>query len=219
MGNVKSFCCRDTVSEVDECDDRVRILGDNFGGPGEEFYDNSINSNFTNQDNLSNASLQIGNDGRNLEQSALDNIYKKMVANLIDVAPDDSMIIQPAEFMERQAKYQAKLAQIKTQLALKSSTNLNKQQQQQQINNTSSISGDSSTKNVGPRPNSSSSPTGLNTTPTSSVSTLISQGRIEYEPISAEDIQMINDISLRSAKAVQNVRIISDQPIVSHFRP
>lgn len=233
MGNVKSFCCRDTVSEEDECDDRVRIINDEFGGPGGEYYEDSIHTGISNQDNLSDSSLQIGNDGKQFEQSALDNIYKRMAANLIDVAPDDSMIIQQAEFVDRQQKYQAKLAQIKTQLALKSSTTLNRQQQQQQQqqiqhqnnlnnqtnNNTSSISGDSSTKNISLQANSSSSPTpGLNNS-SSSLGNILSQGRLEYEPISIEDIQFINEISLKSAKAVQNVRIISDQPIISHFRP
>ena len=43
--------------------------------------------------------------------------------------------------------------------------------------------------------------------------------RVEYEPISFDDIQLINEISERSVQAVRGLKVISQEQVITHFRP
>lgn len=180
MGNVKSFCCRDDASDDDDREERTGILNDHCCRSRDDIYHDSLNSDLSNQDNLSYGSINDGNDSKTLEQSALDRIYQRMVINLIDVAPGDSLVIQPAEFIERQKLYQAKLSQLKTPLPLKS--------------NDPSLGASSS-----------SSPSIVGTS--------------HQAHISVEEVQLINDISIKSEQAIKNLKIISGEPIITHFKP
>lgn len=232
MGNIKSFCCKDSASELDEQDDRARILPSNC----DEFYNNnSIGSARSNEDNLSYGSANSnGNGSKSMEQSVLDKIYQKMAANVIDVAPGDSMVIQQAEFLERQKAYQAKLSQFRSPMPLKLGS-------QHQIPKHVSNSFDTKLPTSSPSSTSTNSTflaTGHNTTcPTfSSTGTHLSPNTItmmnstnlnrlqekrsvEYEPISADEVQLIKDISTKSAQAIKSLKINSNEQVVTVFRP
>lgn len=171
MGNVKSFCCKDSASDVDDREEQTRILGDNC----DDIYNDSTTSALSCQDSVSYGSTDNGN--KTMEQSALDKIYQKMAANVIDVAPGESIIIQQAEFNERQKAYQAKLNQIRVPLPLK-------------LNNCVAKHGSHDERVV-----------------------------LEYEPISLEDIQLIKGISLKSVNAIKNLRINSQEQVVTQFKP
>ena len=106
----------------------------------------------------------------------LDRIYQKMASSVIDVAPGESIIIQQAEFLERQRIYQMKLGQIKMSLPLRLNNQIPKQVDKGQ-----------------------------------------EKRRVEYEPISNEDKQLIIDISEKSAQAIKNFKLDSDEQIISQF--
>lgn len=238
MGNVRSFCCRDDASDLDDREERHRILGrENDSAASDDLYDRSINSNRSNQDNLSYGSIG-GNDSKTLEQSTLDKIYQKMATNLIDVAPGDSMVIQPAEFLERQKLYQAKLNQIKTPLPLRSSVS---NRASKHINSSAldSTTGSSSSPLTGATStygsanqskfnNSSNITSNYSTAVDSSANSSPAQQvnksfqerrRTEYEPISSEDVELIKEISLKSMQAIQSLKISSMEPIITQFKP
>lgn len=192
MGNIKSFCCREDTSDVDDRQERVRILSDNSSSTSQDNYDDGSGSI------LSKADCSI-------EQSALDKIYQRMVANVIDVAPCESMVIQPAEFIERQKTYQARLNLIRTPLMLKSKNS-----------------------NNGLPPGPTSSAVNVSTTTTSSANSRDSpqhvgknqeKRRVEFEPISMDDIQLINDIGARTLKALKGLKVNSQEPVVIRFHP
>lgn len=161
MGNVKSFCCKDTPSDVDDREERSCIVEND-----EDTYTTSSESEQGSCDNDTNL----------LEQSALDKIYQKMASSVIDVAPGESIIIQQAEFIERQKIYQMKLSQIKMPLPLRVANQFSKHVDKGQ-----------------------------------------EKRRVEYEPISDEDKQLITEISSRSAQAIKNFKMVSDEQIVSQF--
>lgn len=115
MGNVKSFCCKDSISECDDREERSRILNGTFDESGEDLANGSIASGQSRQDSMLYGS--INNCNKTSEQTALDKIYQQMAANVIDVAPGES--IQQAEFIERQKAYQSRLSLVKTPLPLK----------------------------------------------------------------------------------------------------
>lgn len=185
MGNVKSFCCRDNVSEVDDREERSRILNDNCGASCEDLYD-STTSAPSHQDATSYGSINNGN--KTMEQSALDRIYQKMASNIIDVAPGESMVIQQAEFIERQKAYQSKLNQIRTPLPLKLTSRGPK-------HDNSTLSATSSSNGHEKR-------------------------CVEYEPISQDDIQLINEISTKSAQAIKRLKVTSGKwQVVTQFKP
>jgi len=227
MGNIKSFCCKDTASEIDDREERTRILNGNSASC-EDLYNNSTTSAFSHQDRLSYGSISNVNGSKSMEQSALDKIYQKMASNVIDVAPGESMVIQQAEFVERQKAYQTKLNQIKTPLSLKSRHRSSKPQ-----NNHSDAISPNITSN-GPVQNASLTNDNMmgnnltsliNTTisTTGESSQVFSKGQerrgVEYEPISTEEIQLINEISLKSAQAVKGMKINSREQVVTQFRP
>lgn len=182
MGNVKSFCCKDGISDIDDCEERSRILNDNCGTSCDDLYNNSTTSALSHQDSVSYGSINNGDGSKTMEQSALDKIYQKMASNVIDVAPGESMVIQQAEFIERQKAYQAKLNQIKAPIPLKLTNCVAKH-----------VSG--------------------------SYDESQEKRRVEYEPISVDDIQLINEISLKSAEAVKNLKINSQEQVVTRFKP
>lgn len=230
MGNIKSFCCRDNGSEVDDREERSRILGDNCASSN-DLYNNSSNSA---QDTISYGSINNGNSSKTMEQSALDKIYQKMAANVIDVAPGESMVIQPAEFIERQKAYQAKLNQIKTPLPLRLNNRITKHVNSPldpRINAPPSPMGvnltvgpnTSTTSNLHPNNhlpggNSVVSIANSNSSP-QHVSKSQEKRRVEYEPISVDDIQLINEISERSLQAVKSLKIDSREQVVTNFQP
>lgn len=221
MGNIKSFCCKDSASDIDDREERSRILNDNCGASSNDLYNN--NSTNSAQDTISYGSLNNGSNSKTMEQSALDKIYQKMASNVIDVAPGESMVIQPAEFIERQKAYQAKLNQIRTPLPLKLNNRVTKHV---------SSSLDNTRINTSP-----SSPIIANTSTTTTHLQLVNavgvtssnspqhvsksqeKRRVEYEPISANDIQLINEISERSVQAVKGLKINSQEQVVAHFQP
>lgn len=217
MGNVKSFCCReDTLSDYDEQDERHRILYPTCG----EFYNESNNSGSTNQDNLSYGSTNNYNDSKTYEQSALDRIYQRMAANLIDVAPGDSMVIQQAEYLERQKIYQTKLAQIRSSLSLRQGSRLPRHVDASANNLSSSPLAMFGANNIAGSSSSYLSPT-ANTGSFSAhqLGKTQDKRRVEYEPISDEDIQLITDISTRSSLAIKNLKIDYKEPVVTQFNP
>lgn len=247
MGNIKSFCCRDSVSEIDDREERARILSDNNASTT-SIYNQSSNSG---QDDLSYGSVTNGMGSKTMEQSALDKIYQRMAANVIDVAPGESMIIQPAEFIERQKVYQARLSQIKTPLPLRSNNKVPRQLNNSTIDtriNTSVTSAnanfsplgqlgintsvsnhtsDSNNLNVGYTMNTTGSSTltanSSNTTSSNSPQHVTKghqeKRRVEYEPISAEDLQLINEISDKAVKAIKELRVSSQEPVLTRFQP
>lgn len=186
MGNIRS-CCRDSASVADDREERSRILNDNCGASGDILFNDSTASATSQQDSISYGSFNNGTGSKILEQSALDKIYQKMASNVIDVAPGESMIIQQAEFVERQKAYQAKLNQMKTPRLPK------------HINNS------------------------LDTTVNSSASTKSALGTIargvDYEPIAVDEIQLITEISLKSAQAIKSLKINSQEQVIAHFKP
>lgn len=182
MGNVKSFCCKDSVSEADDREERSRILNDNCGTSCDDLYNNSTTSALSHQDSVSYGSINNGHGSKTMEQSALDKIYQKMASNVIDVAPGDPMVMQPAEFAERQKAYQAKLNQIKVPLPLKLTNCVAKH-----VNGSYDESQE--------------------------------KRRVEYEPISIDDIQLINEISLKSVQAMKNLKVNSQEQVVTQFKP
>lgn len=237
MGNVGSFCCREDTSDADDRDERARILDDNCRASCDDLYNQSLCSNQSNVDNLSYGSISGTNDSKTQEQSALDKIYQRMATNLIDVAPGDSMVIQPAEFIERQKLYQAKLSQIRTPLPTRSSPNckppkhINNPTLDTSLGSSSPLTAGHSTHGIlsgalsltAGGNVSSNSNTAFNSTGNSPLQqinkSLQERRRAEYEPISIEDCQLINEISSRSVQAMKGLRVVSDEPIVTHFKP
>uniref|UniRef100_A0A6G1SFR6 Ragulator complex protein LAMTOR1 n=1 Tax=Aceria tosichella TaxID=561515 RepID=A0A6G1SFR6_9ACAR len=255
MGNIKSFCCQDNVSTADDQDERARILGDNCVSTN-SLDNNSLNSD---RDDISYGSMrnQGSSSGKTMEQSALDKIYQKMAANVIDVAPGESMVIQPAEFIERQRAYQAKLNQIKTPLPLRSlNAKVNRNANSSTLDATvissnatrinTSISTAGANLTVFNQLNSSANTmnnltsasannhshghlannsNSTNTTTTTKgdspqhLNRVQEKRRVEYEPISVEEIQLINEISDRTVNAIKGLRIISNEPVVTSFQP
>lgn len=224
MGNVKSFCCKDNVSEIDDREERSRILNDNCGGSCDDLYNNSTASALSHPDTMSYGSINNGNSSKTLEQSALDKIYQKMAANVIDVAPGESMVIQQAEFVERQKAYQAKLNQIKTPLPLRITNRVTKHvgSSFDTIINTSSTSalGNLSAGPISSTPTNNHSTSGLtsNNSP-QHINKSQEKRRVEYEPISEDDIQLINEVSLKSAQAIKSLKISSQEQVVTQFKP
>lgn len=218
----------------DDQDERARIINNDQYPSTASLYNGSSDSG---QDAISYGSMNNGgSSNKTMEQSALDKIYQKMAANVIDVAPGESMIIQPAEFTERQRNYQARLNQIKTPLPLKSSTHhmtkhggtldatttrintsvtsvggvsSNWARVGNQLNNTSST-GQSGHNSINVTI-SGNSPQHMNKTQ--------EKRRIEYEPISVEDTQLINEISERTVKAIKELKIDYREQVVTHFQP
>lgn len=230
MGNVKSFCCKDNVSEIDDREERSRILNDNCGGSCDDLYNHSTTSALSHQDATSYGS--INNGSKTMEQSALDKIYQKMASNIIDVAPGESMVIQQAEFNERQKAYQVKLNQIKTPLPLKSinrgprhvnnsfdttlnatsPTTLAANSTLNTTNSTSITQNNIVTNHLSPASSTNShSPQHVNKSQ--------EKRRVEYEPISMDDVQLINEISSKSAQAIKSLKITSQEQVVTHFKP
>lgn len=203
MGNIKSFCCRDNVSEIDDRQERARILSDNSSLSGSGQDDISYNLDNGTGSILSKADCSI-------EQSALEKIYQKMVANVIDVAPCESMVIQPDEFIERQKTYQTRLNLIKTPLMLRSK-NANSGMPPGAFSglaNTSAVTTLSTASPASPRDNSPQH-----------VSRNQEKRRVEYEPISADEIQLINEIGDATLKAVKSLKVTSQEPVVIRFQP
>lgn len=226
MGNVKSFCCRDNVSDIDDHEERSRILNDNCGNSCDDLYNNSTASALSHPDTMSYGSINNGNSSKTLEQSALDKIYQKMAANVIDVAPGESMVIQQAEFIERQKAYQAKLNQIRTPLPLKIANRVTKHvgSSFDTTINTSSTSalGNLTVGPISSTPsNNHSSISGLTTSNNSPQHINKSQEkrRVEYEPISEDDLQVINEVSLKSVQAIKSLKINSQEQVVTQFKP
>lgn len=247
MGNI---CCKDTNSELDENEDRTRILN-NEDNDCENDYLTSNNNHH--QDVLSYGSF--GNNGnqtngdnnaKTIEQSALDKIYQKMASNVIDVAPGESMVIQQAEFIERQKAYQAKLNQIKTPLPLRAATTnrVSSTTSSKQLTDHNSHQFDQyHISNNSPTTNSIMNTTtnhlltnGHNSNATSNIAGNVitnhnlsphqqkahqsqDKRRVEYEPILAEDLQLINEISLKSIEAIENLKISSAEQVVTQFKP
>lgn len=229
MGNIKSFCCRDNGSDIDDREERSRILGDNCN-ESNDLYNNSSNSA---QETLSYGSMNNGtNSNKTMEQSALEKIYQKMVANLIDVAPGETMVIQPAEFMERQRAYQAKLNQIKTPLPLKPNNRVakhvntsldgrNNQSSSTQLTlnpNCTNATISSAHDSLHPGGNSLISLANSSNSP-QHLGKSQEKLRVEFEPISVDDIQLINEISMRSVQAIKGLKINSQDQVVTHFKP
>jgi len=173
-----------------------------------------------------------GNGGKTVEQSALDRIYQKMAANVIDVAPGESMVIQPAEFIERQKAYQSRLNQIKTPLPMRSSNARMARHvggptldTTTRVNSSMGPSIGSSNANwgkIGGNLNNSSNITSGTTTSGNSpqhVGRSQERRRVEYEPLSYDDIQLINEISKRTTQAVKDLKIHSQEEVITHFRP
>lgn len=167
MGNVTSYCCSDTVSEVDG--EQARIL------------DEEHNASYEDLSNTSALSQQDNNDSKTIEQSALDKIYQKMASSVIDVAPGEP--IQQAEFIERQKAYQTKLSSRMPR------------------------------HHCEPQP---PLPPPL-LLPPSSPPSVQERIRADYVPVSSHDVQLISDISLRSAKAIRDLKINSHEQVIVNF--
>lgn len=240
MGNITSFCCKDNISELDNREERSRILNDT-----DDIYSNSmipgnggIGGLMSQHDTISYGSMiSNGNNGnKSMEQSALDKIYQKMASNVIDVAPGESMVIQQAEFIERKKVYQAKLNQIKTPLPLKltnrmpkqviNATIINNSSNNNNINNHQTLDGISSLNRAGNSQsqmvnnNSSSNGNGVfGLQQNNNVTKAQEKRRVEFEPLSNDEIQLINEISLKSVQAIKNLRINSNEQVVAQFKP
>lgn len=217
MGNVKSFCCKDTASEVDDREERSRILSETCEGQNgswDDLYSSSA-SGVSHQDTPSYGSINTSNANK-IEQSALNKIIQKMASNVIDVAPGEPLVLQPIEVNERQKAYQTKINQIKVQLTLKSS-----RVQRWSFNNSSfdNLSNVANTTTGGTTivqsPNStfnqSHSPQHLPTTNKS-----LDSRRVDYEPLPKDEIQLVNQICQKSAQAVHDGLTIKskDQVVV-----
>lgn len=241
MGNVKSFCCKDSASDIDDNEERSRILGNNnCDNSCDDLYNNNSDnpSLQSPRDNVSYGSLNECNN-KTMEQSVLDKIYQKMASNLIDVAPGESMIIQSAEFTERQRAYQVRLNQIKTPLPLKLANRDAKHVNSSLDNITVSISSLSPSSTVANNNTISSnntsgrssnqnvsqhlpSPIATNSGDTSRGNVANSpqeKRRVEYEPIKSDEIRLINEISLKSANAVKSFKIVTQEQVVVQFKP
>lgn len=199
MGNIKSFCCRDTASEIDDQEERSRILNDVCEGQTGSWDDISSTSAISHQDTPSYGSINTNK----LEQTALNKIIQKMASNVIDVAPGEPLVLQQVEVNERQKSYQIKLNQIKTQLTLKSTKaprwSFNSNSFEKLSNDTNSTFNQSQSPQHHPTPNKS-----------------LESRRIDYEPIASDEIQLITQVSQKSAQAVHEGLIIKsdDQVLV-----
>lgn len=235
MGNV---CCRDTISEIDDREERSRILVDDNNCENDYLNSNQdaiSYGSFNNYGNSDNNGQINSNNSKSMEQSALDKIYQKMASNVIDVAPGETMVIQQAEFIERQKAYQAKLNQIKTSLPLKLASQANRLSAKQIGNTNSSNTTNNHTfdpmlKNNSPSSNSNivtvhhynggnSSLLSGNINTGQQKAQLQDKRRVEYEPISDDDIQLINEISLKSEQAIKNLKISSSEQVITQFKP
>lgn len=215
MGNIKSFCCKDNASDIDDREERSRILSnDNCNTSTNDLYNNSTTSALSQHETTSYGSIHDGNHGKTMEQSALDRIYQKMAANVIDIAPGESMVIQQAEFMERQRAYQAKLSQIKTPLPLKSKTTKQANNSQDHIFNITAPSAVISNVTFSTVPNAS------NIAGNASPQHLTIERRgVEFEPISDFEVQLIDKVSKKSIQAIKGLKINSDEQVVTQFKP
>lgn len=229
MGNVKSFCCKDSASEIDDSDERFRILGNNCDNSCDDLY-NSNSSIQSPQDNVSYGSFTECNN-KTMEQSVLDKIYQKMASNLIDVAPGETMVIQSAEFTERQRAYQTRLNQIKTPLPLKLAnrgskhvnssidTNVNVSSlSSSTTHNTSSANNTTGTRSSISVPQNFLTPS-HDTTRGNVASSPQEKRRVEYEPIKSDEIRLINDISLKTVNALKSFKIETQEQVVVQFKP
>lgn len=231
MGNVKSFCCKDSGSEIDDNDERSRILGNNCDNSCDDLYNSNYSSNQSPQDNVSYGSFNECS-SKTMEQSVLDKIYQKMASNLIDVAPGESMVIQSAEFTERQRAYQARLNQIKTPLPLKLANRGSKHvnssldttvnvfsispSTMNSSSTTNNISGTRSSINVSQN---LLTPTMNDSTRGNVASSPQEKRRVEYEPIKSDEIRLINEISLKSENSMKSFKIETQEQVVVQFKP
>lgn len=234
MGNGESFCCcLGNHKEAGDNEDGVRIIDNDYISDRRSTeqqsqlhrqldHDDQL-STHTQCEDFSVTSSQItANQLSRVYSDSFESqkIYQQMAKTLIDIAPDDSMIIQPAEAIERQKFYQAKLAELKTPLALKNCRIFRNHQQIENANINSSQQLDRDTspiKNLGPGPSASSKHQA--SVPSSTIGTNSTNNQQGCESILNEDVELINNMSLRSVVAVKNIRITSNQQIVSHFRP
>lgn len=198
MGNLKSCCCKDNDKSDDDREERSRILDDVCDGQQnlcDDIYSSSTSA-VSHQDLPSYGSIV---NGSKAEQTALERILQKMASNVIDVAPGESMLIQQGEIVDRQKAYQMRLNQIKTPLVLKSTL-----VSRSGFNNTYEASqGNDGTQQLQATLNKNLDTRGVN-----------------YEPISGDEVQLINQISRQTAVAVQNgLKIDSNEEIVAQFNP
>lgn len=231
MGNVKSFCCKDNVSEIDDREERSRILDNQCDAPCDDFYRHIDGSPRNNSDTVSYGSINNVNGCRSVEQSALDRIYQKMASNVIDVAPGEPMSIQQAEFVERRKAYQSRLNQIKTPFPFTLKHRNPKHVASGSlidvsINHTSPPSHlfNHSTRQPADQDTThylhmaNHDPIGFNNhSPHNSKSH--EKRRVEYEPISANDIELISEISRKSTQAIRNFKVQSSEEIIAYFKP
>lgn len=240
MGNVKSFCCcLGTASDGHINEDCVRILGYENISDGKLLdkhhheqqhrihdHDDQPSSFQTQFESMSITSSQADNNQLSnvySESYESQKIYQRMSKTLIDIAHDESMIIQPAESMERQKFYQAKLAELKNPLEFRNYKIIRNHQQieHQNTHSTQQFDRDNSPlRNLGAGPsNSTVSPMSKNQVSSSATDNTSAHSNQGCELISHDDVEFIRDISLRTVDAVKNIRIRDCQPIYAHFRP
>lgn len=201
MGNLSSFCCKESASDNDDRDERSHILNnDNHQEAWDDVYNSSASAISQHQDSPSYGSVDTSKMSK-LEQSALDKIIQKMASNVIDVAPVEPLILQPGEISERQKAYKAKLNQIKTPLPLKSikSSKPSNNSSYDNISNLVNTTADGSRVASPSTVFNNIQAHNIHSTPNKS-----SELQINYDPIPSDEIQMISQISLRSSQAVQN---------------
>lgn len=251
MGNA---CCR-KAGDQDEDSDRAHIINQcnpNYPyndvcdpGDGAEFY---INYNgydpraMNYVDDPSTAGIPYGSfscGNKTQEQAALDRIYHRLALNVIDVAPGETMIIQPAEICERQKAYQCRLNQLEGYLSLTltktggvESSIRNVATTTSSTERTAANAAAAAKKLVScgrgriPAASVSSSSTQTPAEPSECNTNIDRQKlyqipdrrRVEYEAIPQDEEELIREYSLRTSKAVKSLATLTiNEPVITQF--
>lgn len=241
MGNA---CCKCTSKDDDDDNyDRSHIIssdnnqydtqpiprGRNGSSGGREFYMNFNNGPYNTNDVIPYGSFSCGN--KTPEQAALDRIYHKLALNLIDVAPGETMIIQPAEICERQKAYQSRLSKLEGQLL---SLSLTKTGDVQTFGNPSDHAQFSKlvssrlTKSPSSQPHEVIGESGANSNGLGlglgnniinrqKLYHIPDRRRVEYGAIYQDEEELIREYSLRSMKAVRSIAPTISEPVITQF--
>lgn len=230
MGNA---CCRS--ASVDDDSDRAHIINntnnnnnynydipqsDGLGGGGRAGIGGEYYINFNGSppnDEIPYGSFSCGN--KTQEQAALDRIYHRLALNVIDVAPGETMIIQPAEICERQKAYQSRLNQLEGVISLtltktggvESSGNLFNAHKLISRLKIPPIVEPISTILAVANENSN------NIINRQKLYQIPDRRRVEYEAIPQDEEALIGEYSIRSAKAVKSLAPTINEPVITQF--
>lgn len=223
MGNA---CCRNTTSDDDS--DRAQIISNDYdtshdaiGGHGGAGGDgpNEFYINFAGQpvgDEIPYGSFSC--DNKTQEQAALDRIYHKLALNVIDVAPGETMIIQPAEICARQNAYQSRLNKLGGLPSLTLNKTGGVQNYGHLFNHNKLVSKLKISSSLEPT-SGESGDGGANITAANrqKLYQIPDRRRVEYDAIPQEEEQLIREYSLRSVRAVKSLAPIMNEPVIKQF--